>query len=127
MSIYNRNSGFGICGAKNIYSSKVKLDNWVEDKFGVDLVQNPKPRDSHFTTCVREQYIPPSEQQPACGPLTTTLAKSVKFLSKAELKAKNKDGLSYALLFQHGLHGEDITPDVSFIRYSILFVSVSAH
>jgi hypothetical protein len=30
---------------------------------------------------------------------------SIKFLSQEELKSKNKDGLSYALLFQHGKKG----------------------
>jgi hypothetical protein len=30
-------SGYGMCGAVNQYSSKIKVGNWVEDRFGQEL------------------------------------------------------------------------------------------
>ena len=31
-------SGYGICGSLNVYSGTALLDNWVEDRMGVELV-----------------------------------------------------------------------------------------
>ena len=37
------NSGYGICGAFNVYSSSAKLGNWVEDEAGMALAANARP------------------------------------------------------------------------------------
>lgn len=89
-----KNQGHGICGARNIYSAKVKIDNWVEDEVGMNLSRNPRPPITSYRTNTGTSYIAPSEwPEPAALPakMPTTL----------ELKTKNKEGMSYALLFEH--------------------------
>ena len=112
MSIYNRNSGFGITGTKNIFNTNVKLGNWVEDRIGVRLIEHPRPGYTSYETNFANDYKNPTEQVRSVGVMAKKFEGSVKYLSKSELKAKNKEGLSYALLFQHGLTGEDISPEV---------------
>jgi len=99
------NQGYGICGAKNVYSSKVKLDNWVEDEFGVLLASAPRPPVGRYLSDTRAKHCDPKEM--VAHPSMT----SIKMMSTAELKAKNKDGTSYAQLFNHG---NDMTRDERF-------------
>ena len=44
------NQGYGICGAKNIYCSKVNLDNWVEDEIGAVIANVDKPKVNYYQT-----------------------------------------------------------------------------
>lgn len=108
MSIYNRNSGFGITGSKNVYCSKIHIGNWVEDHVGQDLVSNPRPVTTMYATAAMNDWILPAEQTVRTGPNHAKFSGSIRYLSKEEMKQKNKEGLSYALLFQHGMRGEDI-------------------
>lgn len=91
-----QNQGYGICGAKNVYSSRSKLGNWVEDEAGVLLASKPRPPVGYFVTVQAEKHCDPRDMTP--HPSMT----SIKMLSTVELKAKNKDGTPYALLFNHG-------------------------
>ena len=91
--------------------SQTNIGNWVEDRIGQDLVDNPRNVTAMYETTAMNEYIDPSLQNVRSGPNQTKFGNSVRYLSKSELKAKNKDGLSYSLLFQHGLHGEDIPAD----------------
>lgn len=110
MNRYNKDGGHGITGSKNIYCSKTNIGNWVEDHIGQDLVSNPRQATTLYETSSMNEYIDPSLQTVRSGPNHAKFANSVRYLSKSELKAKNKEGLSYTLLFQHGLHEEDISP-----------------
>jgi hypothetical protein len=90
------NSGYGICGAVNVYSSSAKLGNWVEDKAGEILARNPRPAKGMYITDQSANHIDPARM--TVNPATM----NVKMMSTAELKAKNKEGTSYSLLFDHG-------------------------
>ena len=90
------NGGYGICGAFNVYSSTAKLGNWVEDKAGQELVLKPRPAVGMYVTNTQAHHINPSDM--VSHPKLT----QVKLMSTAELKAKNKEGTSYSLLFNHG-------------------------
>lgn len=99
----------GICGAKNIYSSKVKLDNWVEDDIGVLLSSKPRPPVTLYATNAMVSHCHPN-QWPA-------LEIQTGMLSTHDLKVKNKTGMPYDLLFDHGMH--EIPPDVCIFIYYI--------
>jgi hypothetical protein len=103
--MYNKkNQGYGICGAKNIYSSKVHLDNWVEDTIGMQLIKEPRPGHVLYQTNTASSYRNPTEQ-PELPPMPANMP------STLELKTKNKEGMSYALLFEHSQKQAEI--DVS--------------
>jgi hypothetical protein len=95
--MYSSNQGHGIAGAKGIYSSKVKLANWVEDSFGEILAQQGRESDSkNYMTNTMACYKAPQDQpEPARLP--------TKMPTVAELKIKNKEGMPYSLLFPHGM------------------------
>lgn len=106
--MYQSNQGHGIAGAKNIYSSKVKLGNWVEDSFGKLLTENSRePIKIYETNTMRSHPHPETWPEPPNMPIN--------MLSTQELKAKNKEGLSYSLLFDHGV--KEFTADVSIFEY----------
>ena len=94
--MYKQNQGYGICGAKNVYSSRVKLDNWVEDEAGVMLASKPRPPLGRYVTDTSDKHCDPKDM--TAHPSMST----IKMMSTAELKAKNKEGTSYAQLFNHG-------------------------
>lgn len=101
--MYKQNQGYGICGAKNIYSSKVKVDNWVEDNIGMSLAMKTREPPRIFQTCTKESFIDPNDRpSPPSMP--------VNMPSTQELKSKNKDGLPYSILFSHG--AKDMSPEV---------------
>lgn len=85
--------GDGICGMKNIYSSKSLLDNWVEDNFGRDLVAMNRSHKLSFETEAASTHINPAQMVRKC-----TLPE-VKVESVEVVKAKNKEGMPYSLLF----------------------------
>jgi len=90
------NTGYGICGAFNVYSSSAKLGNWVEDEAGKLLARDPRAAIGMYQTNSASHHIDPKDMQ--AHPSLT----QVKMLSTAELKAKNKEGTSYSMLFDHG-------------------------
>jgi hypothetical protein len=102
--MYKKNQGHGICGAKNIYSSDVKLGNWVEDTIGLDMVRTGRVVETHYFTNTGTSYRDPRDQPPLPE-------MPVNMPSTQELKAKNKEGMPYSLIFDHGL--KEIPPEVS--------------
>jgi hypothetical protein len=94
--MYNSNQGYGISGAKNIYSSDVKIHNWVEDDIGKRLVEKPRKSTNDFQTTQSISYVDPAKRPPP--PKI-----SINIPSTQELKIKNKDGMPYSMLFDHGL------------------------
>lgn len=93
--MYSKNQGHGICGSRNIYSSKVRIDNWVEENIAVDLVNTRQDPPKLYTTLTKESFCDPS-LRPELPPLPATMP------TPHELKTKNKEGLAYELLFEHG-------------------------
>lgn len=99
--MYNKkNQGHGICGARNIYNSKVHIDNWIEDSIGMKLIQNSRPGTVLYETNTASSFNHPSER-PDLPPLPANMP------STLELKTKNKDGIPYSLLFEHNLKTTD--------------------
>ena len=91
-----KDQGYGICGAKNIYSSRTKLGNWTEDEAGVLISSVPRPGVCSYATEQRANYCS-FENRPEPPAL------NVKVPTAAELVAKNKEGSPYSLLFNHGM------------------------
>eukprot|EP00937_MAST-01D_sp_MAST-1D-sp2_P000243 g243.t1 len=86
--------GFGICGHKNNFSTKILCGNWVEDRIGAQLVQDrPEPRDQ-LTTDTRANFIAPAEM----GDKQTANCPE---LNEVEAEA-TRQGLSYDVMFGHG-------------------------
>jgi len=94
-----KNQGYGICGMKNIYSSSSLLDNWVEDNFGRDLVAMNRSHKMDFNTEMTSTHINPAQMTRKCN------LPEVKVESVETVKAKNKEGMPYSLLFG----GDNIT------------------
>ena len=92
--MYKKNQGYGICGAKNIYSTTVRVDNWVEDIIGSELANSSRPVYTMYTTVTKESHCDPS-QWPEPQRLPVNLPTAL------ELKTKNKEGMPYAILFEH--------------------------
>lgn len=90
-----RDSGYGVCGAKNSYNSRVKLDNWVEDSAGELLARQINHPERMNLTEQRSSFSRLEERDPIPSG-------GIKFLTTEELVAKNKEGNPYALLFNHG-------------------------
>lgn len=107
------NQGYGICGAKNSYSSKVKLDNWVEDNIGSVLAQNTSSVAHNYDTVQSSCHIHPREMPVSRRP-------PINMPSTQELKAKNKEGMPYSMLFDHGLR--DQLPGERFTTTSMLTI-----
>lgn len=91
----NKNQGYGICGKKNVYSSKSRLGNWVEDLVGQDLVAVRRIPQSRFETEYSTQHCDPRDM------VRDSTVPEVKLESVEVLKAKNKEGMPYSLLFEH--------------------------
>lgn len=108
--MYKKNQGHGICGAKNIYSSNVKLGNWVEDTIGLDMVRNGREVHTYYDTNTALSYKDPKEQPPLPN-------MPINMPTTQELKAKNKEGMPYSLIFDHGL--KEIPPEVKMKRLSL--------
>lgn len=73
---------------------QVRHGNWVEDRLAAERIQNPPPVFKNFTSEYGANYsqeynVDPTEK--------LKLARQT-----ADLKAKNKDGMSYTTLFEHG-------------------------
>jgi hypothetical protein len=109
--MYKKNQGHGICGSKNIYSTNVKLGNWVEDTIGADLATQDRSSEniymSNTNLCYKDPKLQPELPNMPINMPTTQ-----------ELKAKNKEGMSYSLIFDHGL--KEIPPEVNNIYFTKL-------
>jgi len=79
-----------------VYSTSAKLGNWVEDQAGKHLAQQPRPAIGMYVTNTQAHHIDPANM------VANPKLAQVKMVSTAELKAKNKEGTSYSLLFDHG-------------------------
>lgn len=102
--MYKSEQGHGICGAKNIYTTKTKVGNWVEDRIGMELASTSRPAITTYQTVQAASHCHPSN-----WPEPPTLP--VKVPSAQELKVKNKEGMPYSLLFEHGTR--EIPPEVN--------------
>lgn len=89
-------AGFGICGHKNSYTAKVYDGNWSEDKIATELLMTRQVQKPSYQTEQRSNF-----QNPINIPEDPRIA-SVKLESMDDIRAKNKEGLSYALIFDHG-------------------------
>ncbi|CEG42975.1 uncharacterized protein PHALS_13207 [Plasmopara halstedii] len=85
--------GYGICGHKNVYSTGVKVGNYVEDRIGAELARNSlsKPINKH------SEYTA-SFIQPCAMPHKCVHAPSENPAERNMLR----QGLSYNLMFEHG-------------------------
>lgn len=143
--MFNRNSGHGITGSKNVYSTSAHIGNWREDVIGQELMQDALARTNqmalgentgNFGASLRNKQNSYSTSSQVIGAhprldhsemgvntdenlggrtLRSTQQTAVngreneRFLTQDELKAKNKEGLNYALLFSHTNTGHDIS------------------
>lgn len=89
-------AGFGICGHKNVYTAKVYDGNWSEDKIATELLLTREIQAPSYQTEQRGNF-----QNPTNIPEDPRIA-SVKLESMDDIRAKNKEGLSYSLIFDHG-------------------------
>jgi hypothetical protein len=92
---HSKNQGYGICGAKNVYSTSVHVGNWVEDEEGLRIISNPRPCDRFLMSLHREQYTDPAMRPEVPAP-------PGRMATIQELRDKNKNGLPYTLMFKHG-------------------------
>jgi len=83
--------GYGICGHKNSFSSKVKEGNWSEDHFGDALSRSRVERTKHVETSEHLSNF----RNPATVPL-----KDAREGLPVEVKARG--GLDRTVLFNHG-------------------------
>jgi hypothetical protein len=90
----SKNLGYGICGAKNIYSEKALLDNFSEDRFGKLIVeQGARPGKPSYMTNTMITHCAPSDMPPHPN------AGMVKLESAKDIMRRNKEGMPYNLLF----------------------------
>mmetsp|Transcript_50378 Transcript_50378/g.87937 ORF Transcript_50378/g.87937 Transcript_50378/m.87937 type:complete len:192 (-) Transcript_50378:102-677(-) len=111
--MYKKNQGHGICGSKNLYSSNVKLGNWVEDKVGLQLTQQEQPVYKNYMSNTNLSYQDPKDQPPLPS-------MPVNMPTTQELKAKNKEGMQYSLIFDHGL--KEIPPEERLVTTNMLTI-----
>ena len=86
--------GFGICGHKNNFSTKILCGNWVEDRIGARLASTrPEPTEV-ITTDTRANFIAPADmddkQTANCPEINTVEAEA------------SRRGLNYDVMFGHG-------------------------
>ena len=99
------NQGYGICGAKNVYSGTALLDNWVEDRMGVQLVsQGDRFGQKFYTTNSHQTHCDPAnmEMHPNSA--------NIKLESVKDLKMRNKEGTPYDLLFSNPTSIANMSP-----------------
>ena len=87
-------SGFGICGHRNAYQSRVRHGNWVEDLIGIDLhaqgFERGKVTGDDYMTTSAGSYIHPADM----------VNKQDQGLAPPTMPDPN--GLSYEMMFKHG-------------------------
>jgi adenine-specific DNA methylase len=83
------------------YSSKTKEGNWCEDAFGASIYENRTIEPLSYATETTTAFINPKLMNDTASNTT------IKIESTYELKVKNKEGLSYEVLFDHGYPSTD--------------------
>jgi hypothetical protein len=83
-----------------MYSSRTKEGNWCEDAYGEHLVKTRLILPLSYETETSSKY---SHKQIKASALSQTSMIDTAY----DLKVKNKDGLSYNLLFDHGLSSDE--------------------
>jgi hypothetical protein len=92
----DKDGGYGVCGAKNIYTSTVRIGNWLEDLQGEILKTKDRKGSRLLLTEQNDKYNPMENRT------TMEAPPSMKFVTTEELIQKNKEGSPYDLLFAHG-------------------------
>lgn len=92
----DKDGGYGVCGAKNVYTQSVRIGNWLEDAQGLILKEKSRPGQRQLLTEQRDKFNPLESRRSLEAPA------SLKFATTEELIAKNKEGSPYSLLFNHG-------------------------
>ena len=85
-----------------MYSFRTKEGNYSEDAMGRELVKSRKVLPLTYKTETTANYIPPREMDGSRNDRVDVVIESVH-----DLKLRNKEGLSYHLLFDHGLNPKD--------------------
>lgn len=116
--------GFGMCGHKNYYSSSVRYGNWNEDRYGTEILTKREVPPLNYETEYTSNHRDPKTV--SIDPKVL----SVKLESLDELRAKNKEGLTYGLIFKHGEQDEppqvrDVKP-IIYKRLGTIFDHVTA-
>lgn len=88
------NRGYGIAGHIGSYTGSVRHGNWVEDRLAAERIRNPPSVYKNYTSEYGANYSQRYDVDPA--------EKTKQARLTADLKAKNKDGMSYTTLFEHG-------------------------
>ncbi len=78
----------------------------MEDKIGARLASQPRANENLYQTVQSSVHIAPNLMPTRAQP-------PLNIPTTQELKAKNKEGMPYSLLFDHGI--KEVTPEVSFI------------
>ncbi|CAM9318082.1 unnamed protein product [Pylaiella littoralis] len=102
-------TGFGLCGQKNSYSSRTKCGNWVEDRIGKEISASlaKAPRSALGSTVERDDFVHPAKMTDR----TVLPGDDTKIMSAADIKDKNREGVSFDLLFGHvrdSKHADDL-------------------
>jgi hypothetical protein len=92
----DKDGGYGVCGAKNIYTSTTRIGNWLEDLQGEILKSKDRKGTRMLLTEQNDKYNALENRTYKEAP------PSLKFVTTEELIQKNKDGSPYDLLFAHG-------------------------
>lgn len=96
MSYRDRNPGYGVCGAKNVYSIKTKIDYWYDEMIGAGKeifpndVEIPKQSVYQSSFCKYEKPLDESMKMSSSHVFPTT----------HELLIKNKEVSKYLLFLQ---------------------------
>lgn len=86
--------GFGIAGHCNIYSTGVRVDNWVEDRVNKALAAKPAPKPRQETRSeAQDHYLHPASQPVPPVPQSNSLT------------IPTGPGLSFSTMMFHGPEG----------------------
>jgi hypothetical protein len=112
----SKNLGYGICGMKNSYSGTALLDNWVEDRYGCNIAAaGDRPGYKSYVTNTMDTFCDPKDMEVHPNNL------NIKLESVKDLKARNKDGMPYNLLFmnENGLEGPRFQTTLQRVQASV--------
>lgn len=87
------NTGYGICGHKNSFSTGVKVGNYVEDRIGTDLARASKSHPINKHTEASASFTNPKDMPDKC-----VHAPKENLTERAMIRL----GLPYDLIFEHG-------------------------
>lgn len=87
------NTGYGVCGHKNSFSTGVKIGNYVEDRIGADLARKSASHPINKHTEASASFINPQDMPDKCAN-----APKENLIERGMLR----QGLPYDLIFEHG-------------------------